>query len=104
MQLDISSILANLPLAFTVYMLLNSHLEYMKSQIKARDERIKELEDENQKMQDDHKRDLRLWAGINRGAIGTEDETLHRIREENRKRLTDEYERRQRLDDNAAGD
>jgi hypothetical protein len=101
MQLDLSSILANLPLAFTVYILLNNHLEYMKAQMKARDERIAELEDENQKLQDDHKKDLRLWSGINRGAVGVEDETLHRIREEQRKRMTDEYERRQRLDDSS---
>lgn len=100
MQLDLSSILANLVMAYTVYILLNSQLEYLKAQINLRDARIKELEDDLQKEQDDHKKDLRLWAGINRGAVGVEDDTRRFISEEKRKRLTEEWEKRQgRLED-----
>jgi hypothetical protein len=81
-------------MAYTVYILLNSQLEYLKAQINQRDARIKELEDDLQQEQDEHKKDLRLWAGINRGAVGVEEDTRRFISEENRKRLAEEYERK----------
>lgn len=100
MQLDLSSILANLVMAATVYALLSKQIEYLQLQIAARDARIKELEDELEKGNEAHKRDLRLWAGINRGAIGVEDETRRFIEEEKRRRLREEWERtHERLED-----
>ncbi len=100
MEIDLSSILGNAVLAAAVYTLLNSQLEYLKAQITARDARIKELEDDLQQEQEEHKKDLRLWAGINRGAVGVEDDTRRFISEDKRKRLADEYERRHgRLED-----
>ena len=105
MQLDLSSILANLAMAYTVYVLLNSQLEYLKAQIVARDARIKELEDELEKANVAHKDDLRKWAGINAGTVGIEDDTRRVLTEEKRRRLKDEYERRHgRLEDDASTD
>lgn len=105
MQLDIGSILANLVMAATVYTLLNSQLEYLKSQLDTRDKRIKELEDENQQLQEDHKNDLRKWSGINQGAIGIEDDTRRlRLEEGKQRRLREAEERRRQLEDDASTD
>lgn len=93
MQIDLGAILGNAVLAAAVYTLLNAQLEYLKAQINQRDARIKELEDDLQQEQEEHKKDLRLWAGINRGAVGVEEDTRRFISEEKRKRLTEEYER-----------
>lgn len=105
MEIDLSSILGNFIMAATVYMLLNAQLEYLKAQITQRDGRIKELEDDLEKMAEDHKKDLRQWSGINRGAVGIEDETRRFIEEEKRRRLRDEYEAKHgRLEDSSSAD
>lgn len=105
MQIDLSSILANLVMAATVYALLSKQIEYLQSQINQRDARIKELEDDVENASEAHKRDLRLWAGINRGAVGVEDDTRRFISEEKRKRLAEEWEARHgRLDDGSSAD
>jgi hypothetical protein len=103
MEIDIGSILGNAVLAAAVYTLLNSQLTYLKDLILAREKRIAELESDLDKAHEEHQKDLRLWAGINRGAVGVEDDTRRFISEETRRRLKDEYERKQgRLDDSSS--
>ena len=94
MEIDIGSILGNAVLAAAVYTLLNSQLSYLKGLIEAREKRIVELEDEIEKANDAHKKDLRSWAGINQGAAGLEDDTRRVIEKHARERLRAEWEKR----------
>ena len=95
MEIDIGSILGNAVLAAAVYTLLNSQLSYLKGLIEAREKRIVELEDEIEKANDAHKKDLRSWAGINQGAAGIEEDTRRFITAEKQRKLREEWEKRQ---------
>jgi predicted RNase H-like nuclease (RuvC/YqgF family) len=93
--LEIGKIVAEFLMTALVLYLCSEQIKQLKEQLKERDERIDGLQAKLEKCNEAHQRDLKGWAGIERWTQPSiEDDTRRYITEEKRKRLAEEWEKR----------